>query len=180
MRAPGMRAGPVLLAVLFLAVLGGGVGYSAGTLTKGQQSASPGTGGGAGPTVTETGQGTTSGPGATSAAPTRCLKHTEDQAKAGPLTQLLYLHTDKSEVWVCKSSNGTLYYQGHRGPPGEDLQEKANALYLTDVQSDGDGYVATNTDPSGRVTKYHVTAERLVIEYQNYSSPKPNDTEDAV
>ncbi len=180
MRTPGIRVGPLFLAVLFLAVLGGGVGYSVGILTKGQQSASSGSNGGTGPTTTETGQGTTSGPGPTGAAPVRCKQHTEDLAGAGPLTQLLYLRTDKSEVWVCKAGNGKLYYQGHRGPPDEDLQEGVNALYLTDIQSEGNGYVATNTDPNGKVTKYHVTAQRLVIEYRNYSPPRPNDTENAV
>jgi hypothetical protein len=182
LRGPGLRVGPLLLAVVFLAVLGGGVGYSVGTLTKGNQSAGPGAGGGAGPTVTETGQAATPGGTASSAAPTRCKKHTEDRVGAGPLTQVLYLHTDKSEVWICKDANGTLYYQGHAGQPGEDLQEGVNALVLTDVKREGtDGYVATNRDANnGRVTEYHVTPTQLVKKFYNYASPQPDQTENAV
>jgi hypothetical protein len=186
MRTPGMRVGPLLLAVLFLAVLGGGVGYSVGTLTRSSHPGASGPGGGANSntgssteSATETGSPTAKG--TASASPTRCAKHTEDLANAGPLTRMLYLHTAQSEVWVCKAGNGKLYYQGHRGPPGEILQEGVNALYLVDVQQENGGYVATNTDPNnGRITKYHVTTQRLVIEYQNYASPKPNDTENAV
>ena len=31
-----------------------------------------------------------------------------------------------------------------------------------------------------RITRYHVTAKRLVKEFINYQQPKPNQTEDAV
>src|SRR5262249_44690146 len=122
--------GPLLLAVIFLAVLGGGVGFSLGTLSKHQRNAA---------TTQSDGSGTTnpgddSSPAASQAAGKRCPPHTEQQANAGPLTQVLYLRTAKSEVWICKDANGTLYYQGHKGPTGEDLQEGVNALFLTDVQ----------------------------------------------
>jgi hypothetical protein len=183
MRAPGMRVGPLLVAVLFLAVLGGGIGYSVGTLTRSQHSGPATTGGGGGGTGTEPATGNSSSPatGASTAAAAHCLKHTEDLAKAGPLTQLLYLHTQYSEVWICKDGAGTLYYQGHSGPPGQDLQEHVNALYLTEVQREGaNGYVATNRDDNGRVTEYHVTPTRLVKKFYNYASPKPDETENAV
>jgi hypothetical protein len=181
-----MRVGPLLLAVLFLAVLGGGVGYSVGTLTKSQHSGSSGPGGASTPdagTTTEsaTGTGSPAATGPSNAAAARCTKHTEDLAKAGPLTQLLYLHTQYSEVWICKDGAGTLYYQGHSGPPGQDLQEHVNALYLTEIQREGEnGYVATNRDDNGRVTEYHVTTTRLIKKFYNYASPKPDETENAV
>jgi hypothetical protein len=181
--------GPLLLAVIFLAVLGGGVGFSLGTLSKHQRNAaaSPsdtsatdrrddGTGNG-----NSNGGGNGSGTGGGNGGRHRCLPHTEELAGAGELAQLLYLHTPQSEVWICKASNGTLYYQGHTGSPGQDLQENVNALFLTTVEREGDnGYVATNTDSSGAVTKYHVKPKRLVKEYLNYQNPKPNQTENAV
>lgn len=181
--------GPLLLAVIFLAVLGGGVGFSLGTLSKHQRNAATtqndgtgtnrrddGTGGGNG-----NGGGNGSGTGGGQGATKRCPSHTESLAGAGQLTQMLYLHTAQSEVWICKSGNGTLYYQGHSGSPGEDLRENENALFLTDVQGEGDnGYVATNTDPSGAITKYHVKPKRLVKEYINYQNPKPSVTENSV
>src|SRR5256885_240439 len=118
--------GPLLLAVIFLAVLGGGVGFSLGTLSKHQRNAATtqndgtgtdrrdnGTGNGQG-----SGGGNGSGTGGGNGGNHRCLPHTEELAGTGQLTQLLYLHTAQSEVWICKSDNGTLYYQGHSGSPG--------------------------------------------------------------
>jgi hypothetical protein len=181
--------GPLLLAVIFLAVLGGGVGFSLGTLSKHQRNAAAtqddgtasnrrddGTGNGQG-----SGSGNGSGTGGGNGGRHRCTPHTEELAGAGELTQVIYLHTAKSEVWICKSSSGTLFYQGHTGNPGEQLQENVNALFLTDVQQEGDnGYVATNTDPAGPITKYHVKPKRLVKEYVNYQTPKPSVTENSV
>jgi hypothetical protein len=192
LRRGGPTLGPLLLAVIFLAVLGGGVGFSLGTLAKHQHNAAAtqadqggqtdtngqdnGTGQGNG-----TGGGNGTGTGGGQNGKKSCPAHTIDQAGAGPLTQVLYLHTAQSEVWICTDANGTLYYQGHSGQPGEDLVEGQNALFLKDVQREnGNGYVATNTDQSGRITKYHVTARRLVKEFVYYQPPKPNQTEDAV
>jgi hypothetical protein len=185
-RRGGAIVGPLLLAVIFLAVLGGGVGFSLGTLAKHQRNAAAtqtdtttrddgsgqhnGTGGGNGP-----------GTGGGQNGKKQCPAHTVAQAGAGALTQLLYLHTAKSEVWVCADANGTLYYQGHRGQPGEDLQEGVNALFLRAVQHEGgDGYVATNTDQNGAVTEYHITPGQLVIKFYNYQPPRPDQTENAV
>jgi hypothetical protein len=173
-------AGPLVVAVIFLAVLGAGAGFSLGTLSRdGHVSATgPGTDttttpppGGQGQTPSTpassapTGDGGRSGTG--TGGGTRCLQHTEQQAGVSPLYQVLYLHTDKSEVWICKSTDGTLYYQGHKGQPGEPLNEGSTALFLKTIQREGsDGYVATNVDPNnGNVTKYHVTAQRLTIEH---------------
>ena len=185
-RRGGSIAGPLILAVIFLAVLGGGVGFSLGTLAKHQRAAaatqddrtgtagqdnSSGQGNG-------TGGGNGSGTGGGQNGKKQCLDHTVEQAGAGPLTQLLHLRTDQSDVWICQAQNGALYYQGHRGPPGEDLVEGRNALFLPGAQREaGVGYVATNTDQNGRVTEYHVTADRLVIRYRNYQPPKADETE---
>jgi hypothetical protein len=177
----GSGFGPVVLAMIFLAVLGGGAGYSLGTYAKDHPSGgvSSDTDTGSGDQTTTATDGGGSGGGGSDAPPTRCPKHTETLAAAGPLTRVLYLHTAQSEVWICKDSAGTLYYQGHRGAPGEDLQENINALYLTQVAPEGDGYVATNADGNG-TTEYHVTSGRLVVKYKNFHSPRPNDTQTAV
>jgi hypothetical protein len=181
--------GPLLLAVIFLAVLGGGVGFSLGTLSKHQRNAAATQNDGTANTrrdnSTGNGNGSGGGGGAGSGggqnSKQRCPPHTEAQAGAGQLNQLLYLHTANSEVWICEDRNGTLFYQGHTGSPGQELQENVNALFLTDVQREGgNGYVATNTDPSGAITKYHVKPKRLVKEYINYQNPKPSQTEDSV
>ena len=172
--------GPLLLAVIFLAVLGGGVGFSLGTLSKHQRNAATTAPDGSGTDTTPTATTDTGGgpnPGK------RCPPHTEQQANAGPLAQVLYLHTAQSEVWICKDRNGTLYYQGHKGGPGDPMVEGSTALFLTDVrkeQGTDNGYVATNTDPAGPITKYHVRPHRLIREYINYQQPRPSETEDSV
>ena len=185
-RRGGPTAGPLLLAVIFLAVLGGGVGFSLGTLAKHQHNTAATQSDQGGRTGQDSGTGQGNGTGGGNGAGTsggqngkkQCPEHSVAQANAGPLTQVLYLRTAQSEVWVCKDGNGTLYYQGHRGQPGEDLVEGTNALFLTDVAREGgNGYVATNTDQSGRVTEYHVTATQLVIKFRNYQTPKPDQTE---
>src|SRR5205807_10152602 len=88
--------GPLLLAVIFLAVLGGGVGFSLGTLSKHQRNAATTQSDGSGTTTPDNG----SSPAVSQGSGKRCPPHTEQQANAGPLTQLLYLRTAQSEVWI--------------------------------------------------------------------------------
>jgi hypothetical protein len=174
--------GPLVLAVIFLAVLGGGVGFSLGTLSKHQRNAATTQTDGSGTDTTPTATSDGGGGGGQNSGK-RCPPHTEQLANAGPLTQVLYLRTAQSEVWICKDRNDTLYYQGHKGGPGDPMVEGQTALFLTDVQREpntDNGYVATNTDPAGPITKYHVRPRRLVREYINYQTPKPNETEEAV
>jgi hypothetical protein len=156
--------GLLLLAVIFLAVLGAGAGYSLGTLARGEQTGTGQSGSGTtgGGSVTQPPGGTT-----TTQSALRCPAHTEDQANAGPLTQVFYLRTTQSEVWVCKAADGTLFYQGHKGQPGDPMDEGRTALFLRSIETEGsNGWVATNTDPNnGNVTRYHVTKDGLDIEY---------------
>jgi hypothetical protein len=165
------------LAVIFLAVLGAGAGYSLGSLSRTGHTDTPGNtsttggnqaGGNTGGGTTDGGNAGTGATAPSAGTGTRCPQHTEELAGAGPLTQVLYLHTAQSEVWVCKSGDGTLFYQGHRGQPGGVLRENDTALFLRTVEpgTGDDAYVATNTDPSnGHVTRYHVNKHRLIIEY---------------
>jgi hypothetical protein len=177
--------GPLVVAVIFLAVLGAGAGFSLGTLTRDAHVSASGGGSGSGsgtgtttttppanqgqpspvtPISTTTGGHSSTGTGGDS----RCPQHTEQLAKAGQLTLLEYLHTAASEVWVCRSGDGTLFYQGHRikASLNENLVEGDNALFLTTIQPEDNGWVATNTDPTnGNVTRYHVKPHKLIIEY---------------
>jgi hypothetical protein len=166
----------VLLAMLFLAIIGGVVGYVAGARVK--EHRRPEVGQPVGAAI-----GDPAGPAAQSSPPRgpRCPPHTEDQAGAGPLRQLLYLHTSKSEVWICADAGGQLFYQGHRGKPGQPLVEGKTALFLTEVESEApDGYVATNHGPDGTITEYHVNPRQIVFHYENYATPRPEQTETAV
>jgi hypothetical protein len=192
LRAGRSSAGPLLLAVIFLAILGAGAGFSLGTLARDAHVSSPPTSNqpvqqvGTDPSTpagndspsTQTGTPSDGNP----ADSRHCPRHTVELAGAGPLSLVLYLRTAQSEVWVCRSGDGTLFYQGHAGQPGQPLYEGSTALFLKTIEREEStgGYVATNTDPSGRVTKYHVTRQRLVKEFIGYSTPKPSQTEDGV
>src|SRR2546430_16845336 len=98
-RRGGSIIGPFLLAVIFLAVLGGGVGFSLGTLSKHQRDAAltqpdqttptrrdNGSGGGNG-----TGGGNGAGSGGGQNKKERWPPHTAGLAKARQLNPLLYL-----------------------------------------------------------------------------------------
>jgi hypothetical protein len=137
-----------------------------------------GNGNGNGDPTTPAGKPTTPAASPTTpAAPATepCLDHTEQLARSngspGGLTVLLYIKTTGSEVWICKDTDGKRWYQGHvrssaekngggRGP----LIEGDNALFLSTVQSEGEGYVVTNAG-GGSTTKYHVSIKELVIEH---------------
>jgi len=172
-RRTGRAANRILLAALLLALAGAGVGYGLGTAaahadraraTRNSPPASPpGPSPAAGPT----------GP--------HCPAATEQAAGGKPLYQLLYLNTANSEVWICQDAAGRLYYQGHSKDLGADLVQGTTALFLSDVVPEGTGgYVATNTDTGGRITRYHVTPRRLIKEFPNHTPPTPAITEDSV
>ena len=170
----GRAVAAALLAVVFLTVIGASVGYVLGAREARARAADGDT---PTPGVTSTtpvqrspGNQTSAPPG-----PRACLDHTEqlarDRGSPGGLTEVMYLLTTGSEVWICKDTGGRLWYQGHvrsaeekaggsRGP----LIEGDNALFLSTVEREGEGYVATNTSGGG-TTKYHVSVQELVIEF---------------
>jgi hypothetical protein len=169
----------VLVAALFLAVIGGSVGLVLGLRdragnqnTRGLnigsgQTSSPTQGGGQTPSPTDT-------PGSSaSASASACPQQTVAAAGQGALVRLLYIQTATSEVWICQDAQGDLFYQGHRGQPGEALDEGNNALFLTQGAPEGDGYVATNPKGKGGTTTYHVTHQDLKID-----NPGTNADED--
>ncbi|MEV0732994.1 hypothetical protein [Polymorphospora sp. NPDC050346] len=186
-RPRGAWLGPLAIAVVLLAVIGGAVGFLLAN-TGGDEGR--GTGAGPGPTVSptlvaEAPDTPTDAPDPTYATtpagqpvrttaaghgrPTTCPAHTGTLAReagsAGDLSLTLYLRTRHSEVWICTDRHGTLFYQGHSGQPGEKLVEGRNALFLTDVSAAGGGYLATNHTGRG-TTRYLVTADKLVIEHE--------------
>lgn len=158
--------GPLLLALLFLAVIGGSTGVILGRT----QAKSAGAKGGATPS------GGTEYPPPTQTqrpdpSPSRepCLDHTEQlarqQGSAGGLLVVLYIQTTASEAWICRDSAGRLWYQGHTGTATDrDLVEHKNALFLSQVGEESGGYVATNPG-TGTRTEYHVSRQKLVVDY---------------
>ncbi|HET8659737.1 MAG TPA: hypothetical protein VFM55_12150 [Micromonosporaceae bacterium] len=175
-------AGPLVLALVFLAVIGGSVGAVLGLRAdRGAGGADTAGGPGNGGVTTTAPQSQPDGDGTTPAGqpPTTpatagraCPAVTEQAAKAegspGGLTYLLYIRTDQSQVWICKDTAGRLWYQGHRhlGSPTSGLPAPTsdNTLFLADVAAVPDeGYVATNTGRTA-TTYYRVSSAWLVID----------------
>jgi hypothetical protein len=173
----------VLLAMVFLAIIGGSGGWLAAQRQKQHHAAASAHASSPAPDPTTadsptpaSASGTPSAVASRSATGRECPEHTEAVAGITPLLELLYLRTAGSEVWICQDRGGALYYQGHLGPSGEVLAEGTNALFLDTVAKDPDvagGYVATNIDPKG-TTRYFVSTSQLVKEIRGTrGKPEP-------
>jgi hypothetical protein len=167
----------IVLAVVFLTVLGAGVGILLGLGTDGKgtgtnvanQSTGPspappapdGNGASAEPNGGNNGTRTrTASPSAgKSYPPTRkdaCPKQSEEAAGTS-LTVVLYIRTARSEAWICQGQ-GRTYYQGHvRGRPFPAAKSDYS-IFLTDVHYEAGVYAASNNE-----TVYFVSTERLRI-----------------
>jgi hypothetical protein len=137
----------VLVAALFLAVIGGSVGLALG-LSERDQDGNRGNGRGASATG-----GGTSQPGGASPSSMPCPDRVAKAAGRDYLAQVLFIQTDFSEVWICRDGGSALYYQGHR-------LSRDDWLFLTDVRQEGEEYVATGQDGA---TVYRVSREKLLI-----------------
>jgi hypothetical protein len=175
----GTRVLALVLAVFFLAVIGGSAGYILGLRHKHAQRLTDRTtvDPGATPT-TASPQGSDNTRGSGDKA---CLSESERDVKAkfgspGGLVQVFYLKTDRSEVWICRDSGNALFYQGHvrssaeqQGGPRPPLVDLKNSLLLKGPRPEGDGWVAEN-DSGSTVTRYHASPDELVIEQPGKSA----------
>jgi hypothetical protein len=177
-------AGPVAVAAVFLAIIGGSVGFVLGdradraeqvanqSQDTGEQPADqnqdPAADPAPPPPEPQQPDNGTEQPTDGEHCPDHTVRLAHRAGSSGDLDLKLYLHTNRSEVWICVDGSGTLFYQGHRGSPGQRLVEGKNALFLTTVETEGDGYKATNAD-----TTYHVTSEKLVIERHGNREEEP-------
>jgi hypothetical protein len=160
-RGGGLTA--LLLAVLFLAVLGASVGIVAGLQVNKHRAAADqsDTGG-----DRSTPPPDSSSPAQTSGGP-GCPPVSVRDAKVDSLVQVRYILTERSEAWICRDPAGGLWYQGHdRSGP---LDSDTHGILLKDVQKRDDGvYVATNAKDG---TRYLVYDDKLVIERSGYAYP---------
>jgi hypothetical protein len=155
-----------------LALLAGVAGTSAfllvGRYLDAQaQTPGPGTGGATSPAPAVTTSTNTADP---------CPRFTVDAIRAkgrpGELERVLYVEvalagTRAAEAWICRDSDGTLYYQGHefRGPATAATSDYTLLLGTPiqgSVTQDGSTFTATNPSESGR-TQYIVTREMLTL-----------------
>jgi hypothetical protein len=162
----------IVLAVVFLTVLGAGVGLVLAIGSNGKGTGNDVANETSGPSLTPsartgtdepynggTNTRTRTAPPGKSYPPTRkdaCPKQSEEAAGT-PLTLLLFIRTARSEVWICQGQ-GRTFYQGHvRGGPFTAATSD-NTIFITNVRYEAGVHAATNGD-----TVYYVSAERLRI-----------------
>jgi hypothetical protein len=161
----GGHAFAIVLALVFLTVLGSSVGFVAGRQVKAQRQASrqSGPAGGDQPAVSPS----------TAPPPTggiHCPAVAEQEA--GPLIQVLYIETSASEVWICRDRSGSLWYQART--TAEPGFTDNNSILLPKVRDNGDGsYLAVNSTSQG-TTKYFVSKKSLTVQTPDRTlSPEP-------
>jgi hypothetical protein len=171
-RGAGRAVLLTLLAMVFLAVIGASVGYIAAVRTN--ATAATGNGNRNGHTGNRNNRNPTPtrnvpGPPPEAQCPGATVQAAKDHGSPGGLIPMIWVETDKSEAWICRDSAGRLWYQGHsksaaeqKGASREPFVEGKNSLFLTDVQTDGEGYVATNNTDQGTTT-FHVSRNVLLI-----------------
>jgi hypothetical protein len=179
----------VLVAAIFLAVIGASVGFLLGVRDNGDEGS-----GGPDPgqvSVEESdpdaeppppppppadGESHTTERPEEEAPPTGddCPQHTRRLARQagspGELTLKLYIRTAKSQAWICTDSDDKLFYQGLVGKPGDRPREGDNALFLLEVVEEDGIYRAENkASDGGGTTTYVVSPETLITEFPNGS-----------
>ncbi|MDG4820314.1 hypothetical protein O7635_00310 [Asanoa sp. WMMD1127] len=141
------RVGAFLVALLLLAVIGAAVGWIAGVRVADARDSATGT--------------REPDPPRGDPCPSAAESAAAEAGSPGGLVEILYIRTeDDRQVWICRDTAGTIFYQGYVGPIGGDLRPGENALFLTTVENTDDGYLATNETDDGRTT-YHVTSTAL-------------------
>jgi hypothetical protein len=152
---------PVVIATVFLSIIGMSVGLVLGSRQKAEDRR-------ADRRVEQQQQQQQAVPTASpvtrpSGAP--CLPETQDQAQlvgvAGQLTQVLRLRTRTSVVYICVDEAGSMYYHANNG--GDTWVEGETALFLPNVVRDADGYRVT----AGDGTSFSVNRKRLFIVHKD-------------
>jgi hypothetical protein len=190
---PPRRNVPVFLAFLVvLAVLAGYGGYAVtrSLIRSNQAAGKPNASAGTSTAALGLGASATAGTGLATGSPTGSTSATVSPTNAGvgrtfcpnvtvkavqaagfasALRLLMYLRTDRSEVWVCRNGAGVLIYQGHVLSGPIDSATSDSTLLLAGrirglVTSVGNGYLAVNPAGTGTgSTSYFVTRTGLVV-----------------
>jgi hypothetical protein len=150
---------PVVIATVFLTIIA-----MAGGITLASWHTSR--------TADDQGQTTTT-PTVAPSTDTRPACRTETQAiaprfgAAGTLRIALLLRTPTSAVWICEDQAGRYYYHANRGGEHAKWIEGVTALFLSGVESDGNGgYHVVATDG----TVFDVDADELRIQHKDGST----------
>jgi hypothetical protein len=146
---------PVVIATVFLSIIGMSVGLVLGSRQKTDVRD--------GRDAQQQQQQTPLQPSSSADERAECRRETRDVARrfnaAGTLHVALLLRTRTSAVWICQDESGRLYYHANRGGENAEWIENQTALFLPGVQRDEDGYVVTAPDG----TTFSISSERLLI-----------------
>ena len=170
--------GAVIIAVIFLAILGTGVGIVLGSANK--ENGDDRAGGEPTPTVTATDGPSASATGGgkptntktptggkTYAATTRdkCPEQTQE-ATGTTMSVKRYIKTNRSEVWIC-SGGGKTVYQGHRLDKPFPSATSGDTLFIGSVRYEAGVYAASNGDTTYFVGPDSLRREKNGVEESN-------------
>jgi hypothetical protein len=147
---------PVVIATVFLSIIGMSAGLVLGSRHSDRQTAAP---------QQQPQYTTPAGTPTPTAKP--CRPETQEMARkygaSGTLRIELLLRTTRSAVWICADDAGHLYYHANKG--GEDARwiENETALFMTGVQRNGDGYLVQAED----ATTFSIDSRRLRIVHKD-------------
>jgi hypothetical protein len=136
---------PVVIATVFLTIIGLAGGFILGERDRGQENASadqtssgePDTG--AGWTGSEPPSFEPSAGPSGKFCPDETIQTAIRLGQPSELYQVMKVVTNNgTTVWICTDSGGRLFYQGKTGGRDADLVEGQNGLFLTGVESAGD------------------------------------------
>jgi hypothetical protein len=162
---------PVVIATVFLTIIGLAGGFVLGERDRGQENASAdqtsSTQPDMGPSWTDS-EPSSSGP-STGPSGRFCPDETIQTAirlgQPSELYQVMKIVTNNgTTVWICTESGGRLFYQGKTGGRNADLVEGQNGLFLGGVESAGDDRYEV-PDHKGNI--FVISRESLEIQYAN-------------
>ncbi len=145
---------PVVIATVFLSIIGMSAGLVLGSRHSDRQAA------------TQQPPYTTPADAPTPTAEP-CRPETQQMGRkygaSGTLRIELLLRTSASAVWICADDAGRLYYHANRGGENARWVENETALFMPDVQRNGDGYVVQADDG----TTFSIDSRRLRIVHKD-------------
>lgn len=146
----------MVIATTFLSI----IGISVGLLLGAQRERDQATDDRPNPPVGVTSPATSSAPGPTPSGQP-CRPETQKAAArtgvTGRLVLVLHVRTERSDVYICRDASDALFYHANNG--GSRWVEGETALFLTEVERDGDDYRAFAPDGA----TFTVSKKRLLI-----------------
>ena len=146
---------PVVIATVFLTIIGMSAGIAIASWHKAQEQGN---------------QPQTPIPSVVTSTPSDPPCRPETQLVAphfgaqGTLRIKLLLRTKTSAIWICADEAGQLFYHANRGGEEAKWVENETALFLPNVQEDGEGgYEVTATDG----TTFSINSSRLHIVHKD-------------